>query len=199
MSIDKLAARSILLELIKDFTPIQIMDKLVPPALERIGLGWEQGKVALSQIYMSGRICEELADSVLLPIANDRINQPKMAIAALEDYHLMGKRIVYSVLRASGFELLDYGHGIKADELVSRVKEDGIKILLISTLMLRSALQVNYVRKSLNEVCPGIRIVVGGAPFLFDAHLWKEVGADAMGHNASEAISIVSRMMKDIT
>lgn len=199
MSIDKLAARSILLELIKDFTPIQIMDKLVPPALERIGLGWEQGKVALSQIYMSGRICEELADSVLLPIANDRINQPKMAIAALEDYHLMGKRIVYSVLRASGFELLDYGHGIKADELVSRVKEDGIKILLISTLMLRSALQVNYVRKSLNEVCPGIRIVVGGAPFLFDAYLWKEVGADAMGHNASEAISIVSRMMKDIT
>ena len=42
------------------------MEKLVVPALERIGAGWEQGRVALSQVYMSGRICEELVDTLLI-------------------------------------------------------------------------------------------------------------------------------------
>jgi methanogenic corrinoid protein MtbC1 len=39
--------------------------------------------------------------------------------------------------------------------------------------------------------------VVGGAPFLLDDELWKEVGADAMGRSASEAIEIVEAMTNE--
>lgn len=35
------------------------------PALDRIGTGWENGTIALSQVYMSGRICEEVVDDLL--------------------------------------------------------------------------------------------------------------------------------------
>ena len=41
------------------------------------------------------------------------------------------------------------------------------------------------------------KIAVGGAPFLFDPDLWREVGADAMGKNASDAISIVRKWMEE--
>jgi methanogenic corrinoid protein MtbC1 len=39
---------------------------------------------------------------------------------------------------------------------------------------------------------------VGGAPFLFDDQLWQEVGADAMGKSASDAVAIVERLMGDM-
>jgi len=193
LALDRLMARHVLIERDGLETPLQRVEKLVVPALERIGQDWEQGTVALSQVYMSGRICEELVDALLLPGSADRKSQPQMAIAALQDYHLLGKRIVYSVLRASGFELLDYGR-IEAGDLVHRVMNDHVEIVLISTLMLPSALRVKDVRAMLKASGYDAKIVVGGAPFRFDDYLWQEVGADAVGRNASDAIDIVNQL-----
>ena len=193
LSLDRLAAGNILTHSRDDWTPIQCAENLIGPVLERIGIGWEQGRVALSQVYMSGRICEELVDTILPPSDPNRKNQPKMAIATLEDYHLLGKRIVYSVIRAGGFELFDYGR-MTVNDLVDGVIDDGIEILLISTLMLPSALKVKNLKTKLNQEDADIKVIVGGAPFLFDEDLWQEIGADAMGRNASEAVELISKM-----
>jgi methanogenic corrinoid protein MtbC1 len=119
-----------------------------------------------------------------------------MAIAVIEDYHMLGKRIIYTVLRASGFELLDYGHGINTDDLADRVIEDKIEILLISALMLPAALKVKELREKLNKLNCNVKIVVGGAPFRFDNKLWQEVGSDATGKDSSEAIKIITDLIK---
>jgi methanogenic corrinoid protein MtbC1 len=141
-------------------------------------------------VYMSGRICEELVDDLLPPGDPARKDHPAMAIAVLDDYHLLGKRLVYSVLRAGGFALHDYGR-VTVDEAVRRSGEDGIRILLISTLMLPSALRVRDLVMRLKSPRRKIKVVVGGAPFLFDPQLWREVNADAMGRSASEAVEIL--------
>ncbi len=109
-----------------------------------------------------------------------------MAIAVLDDYHLLGKRIVHSVLRAGGYDLHDYGR-VTVDEAVRRTGEDRIRILLISTLMLPSALHVRDLVMRLKSARREVKVIVGGAPFLFDPQLWREVHADAMGRSASEA------------
>lgn len=188
LSLDHLAVKNIFES--SNVPPLQLIEKLVVPAMERIGLGWERGELALAQVYMSGRICEDLVDTLLPPAASERKDQPRLAIATLEDYHLLGKRMVYSVLRASGFNLLDYGR-MNVDNLVERVRGDKLDVLLVSVLMLPSALRVRVLREKLNALDCKVKIIVGGAPFRFDAGLWKEVGADAMGRTASEAIELV--------
>jgi len=198
LSVDRLAATHMVEELSRTLLPVQILEQLVSPALESIGTGWEQGTVALSQVYMSGRICEDLVDT-LLPVGRlDRKSQPKMAIAVLQDHHLLGKRIVYSVLRASGFDLSDYGR-VEVNDLVRRVQRDSIEVLLISALMLPSALQVKNVKKKLNESGMEVKIVVGGAPFRFDDQLWQDVGADAVGRNTAEALEIVTHIIGGVS
>jgi len=196
LSLDRLSANTILREASEADSPIKAVEQLVVPALERIGNGWENGSVALSQVYMSGRICEELVDEILPPGDPQRIDQPKIAIATLEDYHVLGKRIVFATLRASGLELLDFGHGMSAESLAKRSAEERVQVLLISTLMLRSALQVKEVVRLLRASGSETRVVVGGAPFSFDEDLWKAVGADAMCHYASEAIDAIARVME---
>ncbi len=165
-------------------------EELVIPALERIGEKWESGEVALSQVYMGGKICEDAMDNLLATHAVSARKTPKMAIAVLEDHHLLGKRIVVSTLRAAGYDLDDYGR-IDADELIARVKADDVRILLISTLMLPSALRVRKVRDALD---PDVKIVVGGAPFRLDPSLWEEVKADAMCRTASDALPLLAEL-----
>ncbi|MCI5223997.1 MAG: cobalamin B12-binding domain-containing protein, partial [Candidatus Electrothrix sp. AR4] len=108
-----------------------------------------------------------------------------------EDYHALGKMIISASLRAGCYELHDFGR-VTAQELVQKTIDNSIRIILISTLMLRSALQIKEVKRLLHEAGSSSKIIVGGAPFRFDPLLWKEVGADAMGANAAEAISAVS-------
>jgi methanogenic corrinoid protein MtbC1 len=146
---------------------------------------------------MSGRFCEELVDKVLPPSDPDRKHQPRSAIVVLNDYHMLGKRIVYSLMRASGFELFDYGH-MDVDALVERAIADRIRVLLISVLILPSALKVREVCERLKAAGAPVKVVVGGAPFQFDPQLWREVGADAMGLSAAEAITIVEAWMGEM-
>lgn len=176
--------------------PMQVIEEAVVPVLVDLGEAWSAGRVALSQIYMSSRICEDLVERVLPPMAPERKGQPRHAIVVLNDYHLLGKRIVLAVMRASGFDILDYGRMERGD-LAARVVADGVKILLISVLMLPAALQVKAVRAALDAAGCRVRIAVGGAPFLFDPTLWREVGADAMGRNAADAVAIVRRWMEE--
>lgn len=176
--------------------PMQAVEELMVPALIQLGEEWNAGKVALSQIYMSSRICEDIVDRILPVSATGRKAHPRLAIAVLSDYHTLGKRIVLSVMRASGFDVLDYGR-MDVDELVERVLADDVKILLISVLMLPSALKVKAVRAALHARGNRVRIAVGGAPFLFDPELWREVGADAMGRSAADAVTIARRWKED--
>jgi methanogenic corrinoid protein MtbC1 len=193
LTLNRLAAKRIVAEVSGALTPLEIAEGMIVRALEWIGQGWQRGDIALSQVYMSGRICEELMNDLLPAGAVDRKNRPPMAIATLEDYHLLGKRIVYSVLRASGFDLKDYGR-VTVDEAVQRAEADRLGILLVSTLMLPSALRVRDLVMRIKSARPGVKVIVGGAPFLFDPELWQEVGADAMGRSASDASGIIETL-----
>ncbi len=194
LSMDKIKAEEILQKAMINRSPIEVAGKLVTITLQKIGDAWEEGRVALSQIYMSGLMCEELIEKYIPKGSPVRISQPKMAIAVFEDYHLLGKRIVASTLRSAGYELTDLGGGLSVDDLVELVKREKYQILLLSVLMLNSAMHIKDLREKLKD--NNVKIIVGGAPFRFDEELWIEVGADGYGKDSSEAIEIVRKMME---
>lgn len=197
LTLDRLRAQGVLASIPGLTSPFDLADKIIGPALERIGFGWQEGRVSLSQLYMSGRIAEELIEEIL-PLENSgRPNQPKMAIVSLLDHHSLGKRVIYSALRAAGYAVQDFE---RADvyELVDRVLTEKIQVLLISATMQTSAQRVKDVRKRLDFARAKTRIIVGGAPFRFDTYLWQDVGADAMGYDAADALKVVSRILAEL-
>lgn len=196
-ALDRVAAETCFQQALTETAVIDAVESLVVPALEQIGRRWNEGLIALSQVYMSGKFCEELVDRALPACAPERKHQPRQAIVVLNDYHMLGKRIVYSVMRASGFELFDYGR-MDVGELVERIANDQLEILLVSVLMLPSALKIRELRDALDARGIALKILVGGAPFQFDPRLWQEVGADAMGASAADAVAIVQGWTGDM-
>lgn len=173
-----------------------LADGLLVPVLERLGAAWEDGRIALSQIYMAGRICESLVGEHLDAVAPSSLVRPRVGVAAMCDHHALGKRLVQSVLRSAGYAPFDYGQGIEAEELAWRARADGVQALLVSTLMLRAALQVRtLVRLLAEDGGPRLPVIVGGAPFRLDPELWREVGADAMGVSAVDGPRLISKLL----
>lgn len=193
LSLDRLGAEAVLREVRHAEGGVHWVESVVTPALESIGEDWDKGRLALSQVYTSGRLCEELVTQLLDSDTTPSETPVRTALVVLDDYHMLGKRIVHSMLRASGHEVLDYGR-MAGEALVERVRQDGVEVLLISTLMLNAALAVKQVRADLGDT---VKIVVGGAPFRLDPELWKAVGADAMGRTASDAVSLLVKLLEE--
>ncbi len=198
LSVNRPAATKLLLETAADWTPAERIEKLITPVMRRIGDEWERGQVSLAQNYMSGLICDDLIGAILPTAGRATKNHPPLAIVTLEDHHSLGRKIFSSFIRLAGFALLDYGPGVTVEDLLVKLKRDGIRILLISALMLRAALKVRDLVELARAEGLAVQVIVGGAPFIFDSQLWQEVGADAMASTASEAVSVVDRMVREI-
>jgi methanogenic corrinoid protein MtbC1 len=187
-------AEQIMRQLLARPAPAGSAEKFVVTALERIGADWESGRAALSQVYMSGRICEELMALIFprTPEWND--GSARCAIVLLNDYHTLGKRIVLSALRASGFSIQDWGQ-MTQEQVAVKALESNVEVLLISTLMLASALKVENLKTELDAKGFKGKLLVGGAPFRLDKKLWKDVGADATADNAMDSIRVLSLLL----
>jgi len=171
--------------------PLELTDRTIVPVLEAIGADWEGGSASLSQVYMAGRITEDVVAGLFPAPDRLRPQAPVVAVALLEDFHGLGKRMVQLAVRAGGYPCLDYGR-VTAGGLVGRILADPPDLVLVSTLMLRSALRVREVKARLLDAGTHVPVCVGGAPFRFDPELWREVGADGYGADAAAALRLAA-------
>lgn len=173
------------------------LGEILRKALEEIGIAWDNGTMSLAQVYMSGIIGEEAVQRILPHAAQVNDSLPKIGTAVFLDHHGLGMRIVSSLVRSAGYPLKDLGLGADIDRIVDFVRREEIRILLISVLMLPSALAVADLTREMAVRHPGVKIIVGGAPFRLDENLWKQAGAHGMGKNAGEIFHILADLQKD--
>ncbi|ABE51898.1 cobalamin B12-binding domain-containing protein [Methanococcoides burtonii] len=199
LKIDKITAENIVQKELLDAQVdiFNIIDYIISPALESIGHKWENGDIALSQEYMASKITEEIINEIL-PLDNPQRNsKPKIGITTLEDQHMLGKQILRSLINSTGFNLTDYG-SISIENIKEKIKSDNIEVLFISTLMLNQALTIKEVTEFIELEKTNTKVIVGGAPFLFDDGLWKEVNATAMAKTAVEGLHIAQELMGEL-
>ena len=58
LNTDRLAVEEIIADALGELSKLDLLEKVVTTALAAIGDAWQKGDVALSQVYMSGIICE---------------------------------------------------------------------------------------------------------------------------------------------
>ncbi|MCE5296182.1 MAG: B12-binding domain-containing protein [Euryarchaeota archaeon] len=192
LQIDANTAKDIIYNRMADLPPYDRVQMVISPVLEEIGTGWENGDAALANLYFSSKICEEIVLNLLNGNMNGKEGFPKVAIATLEDYHLLGSKVVRMSIQSTGQKIIEYGR-MDVPGLVDKVCDDGVDYLLISTLMLRSALKVKDLREKLDSKGCKVKIIVGGAPFRFDWGLWRRVDADFTASLPLMALEYIKR------
>lgn len=170
---------------------IESLEMLIIKILDRIGKKWEKEEYSLAQVFMSSLICEEIIDDMIVKQEVFPKDSPRIGIGVLQDYHALGKRMVMSILKASGYQVIDLGAGLNIDDFTNGIETHQLDIVIVSTLMLASALKVAELSNIIDERQSPVKVIAGGAPFRSDETLYRRVGADCDGKNATDIVKIV--------
>lgn len=112
------------------------------------------------------------------------------------DLHDIGKNLVAIMLRGAGFDVRDLGVGVSAQKFVDEIKTYQPHIVGMSALLTTTMLQMKTNMALFKEagILDEVKIMIGGAPV--SSRFADEIGADAYGRNASEAVEKAQELMR---
>jgi 5-methyltetrahydrofolate--homocysteine methyltransferase len=109
------------------------------------------------------------------------------------DIHDIGKNLVGMMLRGAGFAVVDLGVNVPAQAFADAVRTHSPQIVGLSALLTTTMVQMQPTIVAIREASTQVRVMVGGAPV--SAAFAAEIGADAYGANAGEAVDHALRFV----
>ncbi|MBN2103599.1 cobalamin-dependent protein [bacterium] len=172
---------------------------LLEPALNRFGVIWAgQENVSLAQGYIVARIAEEVlaGAAAAKPVYIGQKKGPIVIGNIEDDYHDLGRKLVTTFLRAYGWQVVDMGNDVLAEDLFDQAQSVKSKVIAVSAMMYTTAMNIQKVRQVINRhgLKGKIKLAVGGAVFLLRPELVDEVGGDGTSRNALGAPELMKSL-----
>jgi 5-methyltetrahydrofolate--homocysteine methyltransferase len=179
-------------ELLKNIEPLQVVDGYLIPALEQVGKRYEIGDIFLPQLIQSAEAVKSSFDVIKEYIAKsgeEQISKGRILLATVKgDVHDIGKNIVKVLLENYGFEVVDMGKDVAAEDIVSTVIKEDIRLIGLSALMTTSVKSMENTIKMLREASPHSKIMVGGA--VLNQEYADMIRADYYAKDAQDGVRI---------
>ena len=178
--------------------PLKLLEAITE-ALNIVGDGFNCGDLFLPElIYASD--CEQASIAILEKAIKERgeevFRKGTIILGTVQgDLHDIGKSIVAALLIANGYQVVDLGTDVPADKMVQAVKDYKADVLGLSALLTTTAAEMgNTIKKLENEgIRNSVKVMIGGGST--NANYAKQIGADAYGETAVDAITIVKELM----
>jgi len=177
------------------------VSELLEPGLQQFGDIWANKEdVTLAQAYVAAKIAEDIMLKAALSRPERNEGQPLKGPVVLgnieDDYHALGRKMVASFLRADGWQVIDLGNDVLAEEFVDAAQEAGAKVIGASAMMHVNAVNILKLRAEIDRrgLTGKIQLVVGGAVFVLRPQLVAEVGGDGTARNALEASKVMAEL-----
>lgn len=162
-----------------------------------VGNSFERGTISLPELLYCSEVMKSVTERVMSLLEGDAHSEAKILIATVEgDTHDIGKNIVTSTLRASGFEVIDLGREVPVSQIIETAEKNQVDIIATSALLTTTLTEQRKLENMLREL--GIRdkytTMVGGAPC---TPRWaKRIGADIYSEDAIEAVKITREIIE---
>lgn len=160
--------------------PHAIYYELFAPSMVMIGDLWEQNELSVAEEHLATEITERLIGQ-LSPSFNQPLPQLERGSVVLGcvagERHVLGLRMLADIFRQHGWRVLYLGADVpEADwvRLALRVDADAVAISVGAERLVPVA---QHLIGQLQAVLPQAALLVGGAVFVRDPELWREVGA----------------------
>ena len=181
-------ARAAAKEELQTAEPMELIDRVLIPALDEVGKGFETGTVFLPQLLMSAEAAQAAFSVIRDSLAGEAQESRGTVVLATvkNDIHDIGKNIVKVLLENYGFEVLDLGKDVPAETIVDCAVRNDIRLVGLSALMTTTVTSMEETIRLLREKKPDAKVVVGGA--VLTAAYADAIGADAYAKDAMETV-----------
>ena len=150
---------------LKSCDPLDLINRDLIPALDKVGKGFERGTVFLPQLLMSAEAAKAAFEVVKESLqGQEQEVKGRIILATVKgDIHDIGKNIVKVMLENYGFEVLDLGKDVAPELVAETAVRENIALVGLSALMTTTVVSMEETIRILHEKKPDTKIVVGGA------------------------------------
>ena len=181
-------AKTITKELLKNVKPLDIVNNEIIPALNVVGVGYENKTIYLPALLMSAEASKSAFECIKENVNSEKTENGLTFILATVkgDIHDIGKNIVKLLLENYGFNVCDLGRDVAPMDIVNKTIELHAEVVGLSALMTTTVPQMEETIKLLREKAPFCKIIVGGA--VLTKEYADKIGADKYAKDAMEAV-----------
>lgn len=153
-------------EALNTFSPIEVIQNILMPGMEKVGSMFEKGELYLPQLIRSASVMNKAVDIITPLLAgNEKIqSKGKIIMATVEgDVHDIGKNITGTVLKCSGFEIIDLGVMVSKEKIFETAIKEKADVVTLSGLISPSLKEMEKVLNLFNENSLNIPVIIAGA------------------------------------
>lgn len=168
------------------------------PALDRVGVRFEQGKIFLPQLLNSAAAASEAFEVIKKKMAAEGatagVSKGKIILATVKgDIHDIGKNIVKVILENYGYQVIDLGRDVPPEQVVETAIKEDVRLVGLSALMTTTLRSMEETIAALRNSGHECKIMVGGAVLTPDYA--EKIGADYYAKDAKESADIAKKVL----
>lgn len=185
-------------ELLQTTDPLEIINQMLIPALDRVGDDFESGKIFLPQLIQSATAAQAGFEQIKLSLskkpAAESVSKGKIVLATVKgDVHDIGKNIVKVILENYGYDVVDLGKDVPIETVVQETIRTGAKLVGLSALMTTTVVSMQQTIEALHQSGADCKIWVGGAVLTEDYAM--KIGADFYAKDAKQSADIAKKVL----
>ncbi len=179
--------------------PLDAVEKGLAKGINKVGEDFGAGIIFLPELAMAADVMKQgaaILDERIKATGAKRASNGKIVIGTIKgDIHDIGKSVVAAVMQANGYDVVDIGIDVSIETFIEAVQEHNADILGMSTLLTLPLMEMEKVIVRLKEMGmrDSLKVVVGGCPVTQE--FADEIGADAVGFDAQDAVFKVDGLM----
>lgn len=148
-------------------SPIEVINKIMMPAMERVGVLFGDGKMFLPQVVKTATVMKQgvAALEPYIATGGQKVGtQTKVIVATVKgDIHDIGKNIVSVVMACNGCEIIDLGVMVEPAAIIEAVRKHHTDFVCLSGLITPSLAEMINACRQLRQAGITIPVIVGGA------------------------------------
>lgn len=167
----------------------------IKEGLDEVGQKYENSEYFLSDLVMSGVMASEVTNLVKPKLQSaDSKSRGKVLLGTVKgDIHDIGKNLVNNMLTTQGFEVIDIGVDVSPKKFAENIQKHKPDILAMSCLLTAGMPEMSETVKLSKKTNLEVKTMIGGRPITKE--FADEIGADAYGKDAFEAIDLARKMV----
>lgn len=191
-------AAQITAEMIETKEPLWVVQNEIIPALDTVGVGFENKTVYLPQLLMSAEAAKAAFEQIKAKMqSGSAADKCHFVIATVKgDIHDIGKNIVKLILENYGFRVTDLGRDVSPETVVETVVRLHAPIVGLSALMTTTVPAMEETIKLLRDSAPWCKIIVGGA--VLTQEYADLIGADMYARDAMAAVRYAEQINSEL-
>lgn len=184
-------AREQTVKLLGEQAPLDVIDREIVPALNRIGSAYEQKRAFLPQLLMSAEAAAASFGVIKETMPSAADPSKRIVLATVRgDIHDIGKNIVRVLLENFGFYVEDLGRDVAPEKIVAAAKN--CRLVGLSALMTTTVPAMEETIRQIREHLPDTQVVVGGA--VLTQEYADRIGADYYAADAMETVRLAQKI-----